>query len=589
MKLNKIDKMEIKVFEPYEISIIPSTDKKPSGSFGEVSLGFINDGNIPVVVKRYKDWDNSRFFNNDMRRELIIIQFLNQYPETNSVKLYGILYDESKENCYLVLERLNADLHDISVNLSKDTIKNNGRLTALQYKTIFYKLLKSVNAIHSLGFIHNDLKLGNIMINDTDIKIIDFGLAKFIGLSPLKAQVNTYMTTKIIRAPDKRISFSTDAFSIAATMIQLCSRSYVSIYNDDNYRIINKSDNGSISPYLKNDTRFGDLGYDLLINLTYSDSNKRICVNQALKHPYFHDFIDEPLSNILYGGINGLDNHTNDYIDEIYKYKTLELCYFQEMFLNYKDVVFPIKTIPAESHIDYYKTINWLLNIFNYNSDEDILLLEGIDTLINVIIKLNNEFVIEPSIIIENDVSNKQIETCINMLLYNSVNSTDNVDIKYILGYKIRDSDLVSYFYKYLLDININLNSVAILISYIYLEIKYNLKDDTKELTIDFNFFKDICVQVIYCFIHAESPVIDITIWDIVIFSTIHLLTIILKKTASSLIVTPIIPILTMDYTIYNNLFEFYKDQYEKIDFKKLNYLQKYFRNELFSFDYKYL
>ena len=27
---------------------------------------------------------------------------------------------------------------------------------------------------------------------------------------------------------------------------------------------------------------------------------------------------------------------------------------------------------------------------------------------------------------------------------------------------------------------------------------------------IDFDFFKDICVQVIYCFIHAESPVIDI-------------------------------------------------------------------------------
>jgi serine/threonine protein kinase len=588
MKLNKIDKIEIRVFETDEITIMPTKDNKPSGSFGEISLGFIIDGNVPVVVKRYKNWDNSRFFNNDMQRELIIIQFLNQFPETNSVKLYGILYDETKENCYLVLERLNADLKNISIDLSKDTIKNNGRLTALQYKSIFYKLLKSVNAIHSLGFIHNDLKLANIMINDKDIKIIDFGLAKFIGLSPLTSQVNNYSTSKIIRAPDDRISFSTDSYSIGITMIHLCSRSYLSVFNN-NYRLINNADNLSISSYLKDDTRFGDLGFDLLLKLTYNDSQKRICVNQALKHPYFQDYIDEPLSNILYGGIIGLDNHSNDYTLEVYKYKTLELCYFEEMFLNYKDIVFPIKNIPSESHKDYYKTINWLLNIFNYNSDEDIILLEGIDTLINVIIRLNNEFITEPSVIIQNDVSNKQIETCINMLLYNSVNSTNHVDIKYILGYKIRNQDLVSYFYKYLQDININMYSVAILITYIYLEIKYNLKDDTFGHSIDFNFFKDICVQVIFCFIHAKSPDIVITIWDIVVFSTIHLLSIILKRPASSLIITPIIPILTIDYSIYNNLFEFYKNEYAQIDFKKLNYLKKYFQNELFSFEHEYL
>ena len=586
MKLNKIDKAEIKVYEPYEISIM-TIDKKPSGSFGEISLGFIIDGDIPVVVKRYKDWDNRTFFNNDMRRELIMIQFLNQYPETNSVKLYGILYDEPKVNCYLVLERLNADLKNISIDLSNDAFKNNGRLTALQYKTIFYKLLKSVNAIHSLGFIHNDLKLANIMINDTDIKIIDFGLAKFVGISPLSNQVNNYKTTKIIRAPDKRISFSTDSYSIAATMIHLCSRKYFTFYND-NDRIIN-SDNLSISTYLANDTRFGDLGFDLLLKLTYTDPHQRICVNQALEHPYFHDFMDEPLTNIFYGGINGLNNHTNDYTIEIYKNKTLELCYFEEMFINYKDIIFPIKTIPTISHEDYYKTINWLLDIFNYNSDEDIILLEGIDTLINVIIRLNNEFSTEPSIIIQNNVTNKQIETSINMLLYNSINTTYNVDIKYILGYKIRDSELVSYFYKYLQDININFYSVAILISYIYLEIKYNLKDDALERVSDFNFFKDICLQVIFCFIHPKSPDDGITIWDIVIFSTIHLLSIILNKEANDLIDNPIIPILTMDDTIYNNLFEFYKEQYKKINFKKCNYFKEYFQNELFSFDYKYL
>jgi serine/threonine protein kinase len=593
MKLNKIDKMEIKVFEPYEISIITTTEKKPSGSFGEISLGFIIDGNIPVVVKRYKDWDSTKVFKKDMMRELIIIQFLNQFPETNTVRLYGILYDESKENCYLVLERLNADLTNISIKLINNDSKKNGILTPLQYKTIFYKLLKSIHAIHSLGFIHNDIKLANIMINDTDIKIIDFGLAKFIGLNPLRDQVDTYMTTKVIKAPDERISFSSDSFSIAATIVHLVRREYFSIETLNNriIQMINYNEMLSISTFLKDERRMGILGFDLLLKLLDSNNEKRWCVKQALSHPYFEGFIDIPLTDILYGGISGLAHHTDNYTKNHYIQKSLELCYFEEMFHNYKDTVFPIKKIPDEYHEEYYKTINWLLGSFNYSLEEGISLLNGMDTLINIIIRLNNEFTTEPSIIIKYDITNKQIETCINMLLYNSLISTESIDIKYILQYKIRENEIVSYFYKYLQNINIDFYSVIVLISYIYLEIKHNLQDDTWGISVDFNFFQDLCVQVLFCFIHPETPSIDITIWDIVVFSAIHLLSIILNKTASNIIVSPIIRVLTMDYNLYNNLFEFYKEQYDKIKPTKYINLIEYFveHNESFSFDYKYL
>ena len=40
MKLNKIDKNKIKVFESHEINIVNTTKKKPSGTFGEINLGF---------------------------------------------------------------------------------------------------------------------------------------------------------------------------------------------------------------------------------------------------------------------------------------------------------------------------------------------------------------------------------------------------------------------------------------------------------------------------------------------------------------------------------------------------------------------
>jgi len=119
--------------------------------------------------------------------------------------LLGICFDNPRHHCFLVLETLETDLHKISVEYQNDESKNKGRFNYQEYKISFYKCLKALNAIHSLGFIHNDIKLPNIMLNRTDIKFIDFGLSKYIGLSPLFEQVNTYSTTDVVKAPEKRI------------------------------------------------------------------------------------------------------------------------------------------------------------------------------------------------------------------------------------------------------------------------------------------------------------------------------------------------------------------------------------------------
>lgn len=67
------------------------------------------------------------------------------------------------------------DLHSCllspNVNLSEEQVRN-----------IFENIVKSVKQIRNLGFIHNDLKDENILINERlEIKIIDFGSSEFIG------------------------------------------------------------------------------------------------------------------------------------------------------------------------------------------------------------------------------------------------------------------------------------------------------------------------------------------------------------------------------------------------------------------------
>jgi len=590
MILNKIEKRHLKIFKEDEIRIEHSSLKKESGTFGEIHFGFINESNIPIALKRYQEDYSEQILDKDVIKEIIMLQLFNQYPETNTVQFYGIYISPDKENVYLVLERLETTLHSISVRLQNDDTKNRGRLNAEQYKIIFYKLLKSINAIHSLGFLHNDIKLPNIMLNGNDIKLIDFGLAKFIGLSPISNQVLEYDTTSFIKAPDNRISFSTDIFSLASSMVHLCLRYYNNIYvlNDTIY---DKDGNTLLSDYLSSEKTFGPDGHYLLVKLLDSNVEKRWCANKALLHPYFDSL--RSLENVsidrtvvgMAGGLNALKYHTQ-YVERIYAQKSLELCYFEEMFNNYKDMICPIKPITTDIN-DYHILIDWIIEKCNDGAPDKIFL--GIDVIINGIIMTNNNIstylttrkpkispVIHPAF----------IYTLFNMMLYQDITVDKRPNFEYFLDDAISEDEISELFYQYLIDINIDFYPISVHISYIYLQLAHELKSirsDSKTLTFDKNFFIDLCLQIIIWFIQPVPFEKDILIWDIVVFSAIKLLSTILLTPHTSLIENPIIPVLTMDLEKYEEMLSYYKVQYKSITYDKYPLYNQYFNKPLFT------
>lgn len=592
MPLEKIAKRNLKIFKVDEITIEISSSRIESGSYGEIHYGFINEGSVPIALKRFKEDYSIQILDKDVTKEIIILQLLNQFPETNTVQLFGLYFNENGKNCYLVLERLETTLHNITVRVKKDDLKNNGRFNAEQYKIVFYKLLKSIDAIHSLGFIHNDIKLANLMVNGNDIKFIDFGLTKFIGLSPVINQITTYITTKQIKAPDSRISFSTDIFSVASTMVHMCIRDYrrLTVYDET---IQDYEDHTPISSYLSGPKTFGSDGHDLLLKLLDGNVERRWCASKALLHTYFDSVRSKENIQVdrtvvgLSGGINGLTRHI-EYNEITFGNKTLELCYFEEMFNNFKDILCPIKIVTTNIE-EYHHLMDWILDRFNNRYDVNKLIY-GIDTIINGIILTNNNintYTTTRKPLIAPVINPNFMYTSFNMLLFQDITSNTRPDLDYMLDGRVRESEIIRLFYRYLNDINIDFYPISIHISYIYLQLAHKLKSITssssKKTEFNRGFFIDLCVQIIFWFIQPIPFERDITISDVVIFSTLKLLSTILPTTHVLLIETPIIPMLTMDLTKYEDMLAYYTVQYKSMEFDKYPQYNIYFNKPIFS------
>ncbi|XP_038626852.1 mitogen-activated protein kinase 9 isoform X3 [Tachyglossus aculeatus] len=257
-----------------------------SGAQGIVCAAFDTVLGINVAVKKL-----SRPFQNQTHakrayRELVLLKCVNH---KNIISLLNVFTPQKSleefQDVYLVMELMDANLCQV-IHMELD----HERMSYL-----LYQMLCGIKHLHSAGIIHRDLKPSNIVVkSDCTLKILDFGLAR---TACTNFMMTPYVVTRYYRAPEVILGMGYKENGTPSTdfmkKLQPTVRNYV--------------ENRPKYPGIKFEELFPDWIFpseserdklktsqarDLLSKMLVIDPDKRISVDEALRHPYITVWYD---------------------------------------------------------------------------------------------------------------------------------------------------------------------------------------------------------------------------------------------------------------------------------------------------------
>ncbi|KAL5016802.1 hypothetical protein ScPMuIL_006391 [Solemya velum] len=308
-------------------------------------------GEVVAVKKIFDAFRNQT----DAQRTFREIMFLQEFGDHgNIVKLHNVIKADNDKDIYLVFEFMETDLHNV--------IKRGSILKEVHKKYIMYQLIKATKYMHSGNVIHRDLKPSNILLDSECLmKICDFGLARSLTQIGIDAEtgdpnLTEYVATRWYRAPEillasHRYTKGVDMWSLGCILGEMLIGKPLfpgSSTLNQIERIMStiptptledidsiKSAYGS-SVLEKASTKakktFDDMmpdapkdGIDLMKKLLHFNPDKRISVDEALRHPFvarFHNPSEEISLN--YDVVPPLSDGTQLTVDE-YRKKLYEM------------------------------------------------------------------------------------------------------------------------------------------------------------------------------------------------------------------------------------------------------------------------
>ncbi|CAH2057715.1 unnamed protein product [Thlaspi arvense] len=218
----------------------------------------------------------------DVRREVKLLKSLSGHKHL--IRYYDACEDAN--NVYIVMELCDGG------ELLDRILARGGKYPEDDAKAIVVQILNVVSFCHLQGVVHRDLKPENFLFTssreDSDLKLIDFGLSDFIRPDE---RLNDIVGSAYYVAPEvlhRSYSLEADIWSIGViTYILLCgSRPFWA-----------RTESGIFRTVLRTEPHYDDLpwpsvsseGKEFVKRLLNKDYRKRMSAVQALTHPWLRD------------------------------------------------------------------------------------------------------------------------------------------------------------------------------------------------------------------------------------------------------------------------------------------------------------
>ncbi|MBO1512207.1 serine/threonine protein kinase [Metabacillus bambusae] len=182
------------------------------GSYGYTYLVNDQQGHLLVLkqLRKYKMLEESG--RNSFKREANILKALNS-------SAFPAFYEHFEENHkqFIVME------HKKGSTFEEIIFRENISYTESAAFKELYHILHLVKQVHDLGYIHRDLRIPNILKNDKEYYIIDFGLARKLGdqTSLIEEKVN-HLEKQLYR----EVAFKSDFYALGHFLLFLLYSSF---------------------------------------------------------------------------------------------------------------------------------------------------------------------------------------------------------------------------------------------------------------------------------------------------------------------------------------------------------------------------
>ncbi|KAI3388396.1 hypothetical protein SNEBB_003756 [Seison nebaliae] len=324
------------------------------GAYGVVVSAFDKRNRCRVAIKKTSPFEHIVYCERTLRE----IKILTRFRHENIIDIQDIIVADTVNNMqgvYIVQCLMETDLCELlkTQSLSNDHVCY-----------FAYQILRGLKYIHSANVLHRDLKPGNLLLNATcDLKICDFGMARVA--SGNRGTLTEYVATRWYRAPEVMLNSRAygkpmDIWSVGCILGEMFTRrpllpgdhyldqitlifqhfgspseeDIIAIQNPQARDYIRSLPHTRPTSWSVKFNNAEDDAIDIMKKMLVFNPQKRITVEEALRHPYFSQYYepnDEPIcenpldaSDTDIMDYGGLPDRTESYTKEEIKQKVFD-------------------------------------------------------------------------------------------------------------------------------------------------------------------------------------------------------------------------------------------------------------------------